>query len=67
MASYADTDGHVVVSPDAARFSYRYSTIGFQDTANLDDSDLWPVVVRAQGVAPRGGGEGRQLVQAAIS
>lgn len=28
---------------DAGKFTYRYSTLGFQDSANLDDGDLWPV------------------------
>ena len=28
---------------DAGKFSYRYSTLGFQDPANLDDGDMWPV------------------------
>ena len=28
---------------DAGKFNYRYSTLGFQDAANLDDGDMWPV------------------------
>jgi uncharacterized protein YdhG (YjbR/CyaY superfamily) len=44
MPSYANADGKVVVFfQDSGKFNYRYSTIGFQDTANLDDGDLWPV------------------------
>ena len=44
MPAYADADGKVVVFfQDSGKFKYRYSTIGFQDTANLDDGDLWPV------------------------
>lgn len=44
MPSYADADGKVVVFfQDAGKFKYRYSTIGFQDAAHLDDGDLWPV------------------------
>jgi len=44
MPAYANADGKVVVFfQDAGKFNYRYSTIGFQDTANLDDGDLWPV------------------------
>lgn len=27
----------------SGKFNYRYSTLGFQDAANLDDGDLWPV------------------------
>src|SRR3954466_8136694 len=44
MPAYANEDGKVVVFfQDSGKFSYRYSTLGFQDTANLDDGDLWPV------------------------
>jgi uncharacterized protein YdhG (YjbR/CyaY superfamily) len=27
---------------DAAKFKSRYSTLGFQDSARLDDGDMWP-------------------------
>lgn len=44
MPAYANADGKVVIFfQDAGKFSYRYSTLGFQDTANLDDGDMWPV------------------------
>jgi len=44
MPAYANTDGKVVVFyQDSGKFNYRYSTLGFQDAANLDDGDLWPV------------------------
>jgi uncharacterized protein YdhG (YjbR/CyaY superfamily) len=44
MPAYADADGNVVVFfQNAGKFSYRYSTLGFQDSANLDDGDIWPV------------------------
>ena len=44
MPAYANADGKVVIFfQDAGKFSYRYSTLGFQDAANLDDGDLWPV------------------------
>ncbi len=44
MPAYANADGKVVLYfQDAGKFSYRYSTLGFQDAANLDDGDLWPV------------------------
>jgi len=43
MPAYANEDGKVVVFfQDSGKFSYRYSTLGFQDAANLDDGDLWP-------------------------
>ena len=42
MPAYANEDGKVVVFfQDAGKFKYRYSTLGFQDAANLDDGDMW--------------------------
>ena len=44
MPAYANADGKVVVFfQDSGKFNYRYSTLGFQDTANIDDGDMWPV------------------------
>ena len=44
MPSYANSEGKVVVFyQDSGKFNYRYSTLGFQDAAHLDDGDLWPV------------------------
>jgi uncharacterized protein YdhG (YjbR/CyaY superfamily) len=44
MPAYANADGKVVVFfQNSGKFNYRYSTLGFQDAANLDDGDLWPV------------------------
>ena len=44
MPAYANADGKVVVFfQDSGKFGYRYSTLGFQDAATLDDGDLWPV------------------------
>ena len=43
MPAYANADGKVVLFfQDSGKFNYRYSTLGFQDTANLDDGDIWP-------------------------
>jgi uncharacterized protein YdhG (YjbR/CyaY superfamily) len=44
MPAYADADGKVVIFyQDSGKFGVRYSTLGFQDTARLDDGDMWPV------------------------
>jgi uncharacterized protein YdhG (YjbR/CyaY superfamily) len=44
MPAYANADGKIVVFfQDAGKFNYRYATLGFQDAANIDDGDLWPV------------------------
>ncbi len=43
MPAYANADDKIVVFfQDAGKFNYRYATLGFQDSANLDDGDLWP-------------------------
>jgi uncharacterized protein YdhG (YjbR/CyaY superfamily) len=44
MPAYANADGKVVVFfQDSGKFKYRYSTLGFQDTAHLDEGEMWPV------------------------
>ena len=43
MPAYANKDDKIVVFfQDSGKFGYRYSTLGFQDSANLDDGDVWP-------------------------
>jgi uncharacterized protein YdhG (YjbR/CyaY superfamily) len=43
MPAYANAAGKVVVFfQDSGKFNYRYSTLGFQDAANLDDGGMWP-------------------------
>jgi len=68
MPAYANADGKVVVFfQDAGKFSYRYSTLGFQDAANLDDGDLWPVSYALQRWSPAVEEKVVELVRAAIS
>ena len=44
MPAYADADGKAVVFfQDAGKFKARYASLGFQDNAQLDDGDMWPV------------------------
>src|SRR3954451_1288022 len=43
MPAYANAQGKVVLFfQDSGKFKYRYSTLGFQDTANLDEGEMWP-------------------------
>ena len=68
MPAYADADGKVVVFfQNAGKFNYRYSTLGFQDAANLDDGDLWPVAFALQGWSTKVEKRVVELVKAAIS
>ena len=41
MPAYAKDGKAVVFFQDAGKFKARYSTLGFQDTAALDDGALW--------------------------
>ena len=68
MPAYTNADGKVVVFfQDAGKFNYRYSTLGFQDAANLDDGDLWPVSYALRQWSPVVERKVVALVRAAIS
>ncbi len=68
MPAYADQDGKVVVFfQNAGKFKYRYSTLGFQDAANLDDGDVWPVAYALLRWSPAVEKKVVELVTAAIS
>jgi uncharacterized protein YdhG (YjbR/CyaY superfamily) len=68
MPAYANADGKIVVFfQDSGKFNYRYSTLGFQDTANLDDGDMWPVSYALQKWSPVVEENVVELVKAAIS
>ena len=68
MPAYANADGKVVLFfQNAGKFSYRYSTLGFQDEANLDDGDMWPVAYALKKWSPMVEKKVAELVKAAIS
>ena len=68
MPAYTNADGKVVVFfQDAGKFNYRYSTLGFQDAAHLDDGDLWPVSYALRKWSPVVEKKVVELVKAAIS
>ena len=68
MPAYADAAGKVVVFfQDSGKFKYRYSTIGFQDAANLDDGDLWPVAYALTAWSPEVEKRVTELVRAAVA
>jgi uncharacterized protein YdhG (YjbR/CyaY superfamily) len=67
MPSYANAAGKVVVFfQNAGKFNYRYSTLGFQDAANLDDGDMWPVAYALKNWSPGVEKKVTELVKAAI-
>jgi uncharacterized protein YdhG (YjbR/CyaY superfamily) len=68
MPAYANADGKVVIFfQDAGKFESRYSTLGFQDAANLDDGDLWPASYALLRWSPAVEKKVVALVKAAVS
>ena len=68
MPSYANADGKVVVFfQDSGKFKYRYSTLGFQEAANLDDGDIRPVSYALQDWSAAVEKKVIELVKAAVS
>jgi uncharacterized protein YdhG (YjbR/CyaY superfamily) len=68
MPAYANADGKIVVFfQDSGKFHYRYSTLGFQDAAHLDDGDLWPVAYALRQWSPAVEKKVVELVRSAVS
>ncbi len=68
MPAYTNADGKVVVFfQDAGKFDARYSTLGFNDTANLDDGDMWPASYALKGWSPEVEKRIVELIKAAVS
>ncbi|MBF5030841.1 MULTISPECIES: iron chaperone [Micromonospora] len=68
MPAYANAAGKIVVFfQDAGKFKYRYSTVGFQEAANLDDGDMWPASFALVRWSPEVEKKLAELVRAAVS
>ena len=68
MPAYANADGKVVIYfRDAGKFKERYSNLGFQDVAKLDDGDMWPIMFALQKWTPSVEKKVVQLVKAALA
>jgi uncharacterized protein YdhG (YjbR/CyaY superfamily) len=68
MPAYANENDKIVVSfKNSGKFNTRYSTLEFQDAANLDDADLWPVSFALQKWSPAVEQKVAELVKAAVS
>jgi len=68
MPAYANADDKIVLFfQDSGKFKYRYSTLGFQDAANLDDGDMWPAAFALLQWSPVVEKRVVELVKAAIS
>jgi uncharacterized protein YdhG (YjbR/CyaY superfamily) len=68
MPAYAnDQDKVVLFFKNAGKFNERYSTLGFEGAAHLDDGDLWPVVYAMTTWTPAVEKQVVALVRAAVS
>lgn len=53
MPAYANKDGKVVCFfQDAKKFKARYASLGFNDTAKLDDGAMWPTAFALKKLTP---------------
>jgi uncharacterized protein YdhG (YjbR/CyaY superfamily) len=67
MPAYA-RDGKVLVFfRNAEKFKERYAVLGFQDNANLDDGNLWPVAYALTKLTPADEKRIAALVKQAVS
>ena len=68
MPAYANKDGKVVVYfRDAGKFKERYSMLGFNEPANLDDGSMWPVAYALPELAKSDEAKIKKLVKQAVS
>lgn len=68
MPAYTDVDGKVLVCfKNSGKFNTRYSTLEFQDRANLDHGDIWPVSFAMHTWSPAVEKKISELLQTAIS
>jgi len=66
--AYANADGKVVVFyQPASRFETRYGTVSFDEPANLDDGEMWPVSFAVLEVTDAVESRIRELVRKAVS
>ena len=68
MPAFANGEGKVVVfMQPSVKFKARYSTIGFDDRAALDDGDMWPTSFAILRIGPAEARKITALVKQAVS
>jgi len=68
MPAYTNKDGKVVCFfQTAQKFNTRYSTFGFNDSANLDEGAMWPVAFALKELSPADEKKISALVKKAVS
>lgn len=66
MPAYAKDDKVVCFFQSADKFKARYATLGFNDTANLDQGDMWPTGFALKKLTPAVEKRIAQLVKKAV-
>ena len=68
MPAYTDADGKVIASfKNSGKFGQRYSSLEFQDTAKLDDGDMWAIGFALTKWSPAVEKKGGALIKAAVA
>ena len=68
MPAYANDDGKIVCFYQSAqKFGTRYGTLGFNDSAMLDDGDFWPVAFALKELTPAIEAKIAAIVKKAVS
>ena len=67
MPAYAKDGKVVCFFQSAQKFNTRYATLGFSDTANLDEGDMWPVAFALKGLTATEEARIVELVKKAVS
>ena len=68
MPAYANADDKVICFfQTGQKFKSRYSTLGFQDAANLDDGAMWPTSFALKELTPADEARIAALVKKAVS
>jgi uncharacterized protein YdhG (YjbR/CyaY superfamily) len=68
MPAYANKDGKVVVFfRDAGKFKERYSMLGFNEAAKLDNGSMWPIAYALPELTKADEGKIAKLVKQAVS
>lgn len=68
MPAYANAEGKIVCFyQSAAKFDTRYGTLGFNDSAHLDDGDVWAVAYAVKALTAAEEKKISALVKQAVS
>jgi hypothetical protein len=67
MPAYAKDDKIVCFFQTAQKFNTRYATLGFNDAANLDEGNLWPVAFALKDLTAAEEAQIAALVKKAVS